>query len=66
MAKEELKADERFVFHVENSRKSCNLIMKELENFFNVSPDNIKWSDVGSAAYVSEKLKEICEFLNKT
>lgn len=54
-----------FISHVENAKKSCDIIVKELENFFNVSPDNVNWSNVESAAHVSEKLKEICEFLNK-
>lgn len=57
------KAVERFIVHTEKSKELCKLINEKLENFLDVSPENVNWTNVGSVACVSKQLQEICDFL---
>lgn len=54
---------DRFIFHVQHSLNLCQQIMQKIENHYDISPDDINWSDVGSAEHVSELLEGVAEFI---
>lgn len=60
---EDIKAEEKFISHVERSKELCNLIAEKLENFLGVSLEDVNWAHAGSAGHISGKLEEICQFL---
>ena len=60
---EDIKAEEKFISHVERSKELCKLINEKLENFLDVSPEDINWSHAGSAGHIVGQLQEICYFL---
>lgn len=52
-----------FVVHVQKSMINCKHILSHIEEHYGISPDNITWSDVGTAEHVNELLQEICVFI---
>jgi hypothetical protein len=60
---EDIKAEEKFISHVERSKELCKFINEKLENFLDVSPEDVNWSHAGSAGHVVGQLQEICDFL---
>ena len=56
-------AVERYMEVMSSIMYQLDKLKDAADNFFDVSPDAVNWSDVGTAVHVDDLLKEINAFL---